>query len=281
MIFVSGAPGNVGTELVRLLSARGHQVRALIRRPEAAERLHFAGVEAVLGDLTDRDSLERSLAGVDRVFVNSAVGQAILAQTNLIDAAKKAGVGHIVKLSWIDTSRSAAAPLFARSHAEVERHLRHSGIAYTILRATVFMQNHLELLAGQGAGVIYGASGEGKASLVDARDVAAVAAAVLTEAGHEGQTYMVTGPEALAKADAARIISKVTGRQVRYVNVSQEVMAENYHYLGWPHGWADELVDVEDLRVANRLATVTDVVERLAGKKPTSLEEFVREFAAP
>jgi uncharacterized protein YbjT (DUF2867 family) len=280
MIFVSGAPGNVGTELVRLLSARGHQVRALIRRPEAAERLAFPGVETVLGDLTDRDSLERSLAEVDRVFVNSAVGQVILAQTNLIDAAKTAGVGHIVKLSWIDASQSARAPLFARSHAEVESHLRHSGIAYTIVRATVFMQNHLQLLAGQGKGVIYGASGEGKASLVDARDVAAVAAAALTEAGHEGQTYMVTGPEALAKADVARIISKVTGRQVRYVNVSPEQMAENYHYLGWPHRWADELVAVEDLRVANRLATVTDVVERLAGKKPTSLEEFVREFAA-
>ena len=123
------------------------------------------------------------------------------------------------------------------------------------------------VLAGQGAGVIYGASGEGRASLVDARDVAAVAAAALTEAGHEGQTYMVTGPEALAKADVARIISKVTGRQVRYVNVSPEVMAENHHHLGWPHRWADELVAVEDLRVANRLATVTDVVERLTGKK--------------
>lgn len=281
MIFVSGAPGNVGTELVRLLSARGHQVRALIRRPEAAEQLSFAGVETVLGDLADRDSLERSLVGVDRVFVNSAVGQVILAQTNLIDAAGTAGVGHIVKLSWIDASESARAPLFARSHAEVESHLRHSGIAYTIVRATVFMQNHLQLLAGKGKGVIYGASGEGKASLVDARDVAAVAATALTETGHEGQTYMVTGPEALAKADVARIISKVTGRQVRYINVSPEQMAENYHYLGWPYRWADELVAVEDLRVANRLATVTDVVERLTGKKPTSLEEFVREFAAP
>ena len=109
-------------------------------------------------------------------------------------------------LSWIDASESARAPLFARSHAEVESHLRHSGIAYTIVRATVFMQNHLQLLAGRGKGVIYGASGEGKASLVDARDVAAVAATALTETGHEGQTWSMIGrcrPDCCSSAPAS------------------------------------------------------------------------------
>ena len=199
MILVSGAPGNVGTELVKLLAARGHQVRVLIRRPEAAERLPFSGVETVIGDLTDCDSLERSLAGVDRVFVNSAVGPAILAQTNLVDAAKRAAVDHIVKLSWIGASEHLVALPFGRWHAEVESYLKASGVAYTILRASAFMQNHhLSHITTPLANTVFGAAGEGKAGFVDARDVAAVAASVLTESGHEGkQLYEVTGPEAV------------------------------------------------------------------------------------
>jgi uncharacterized protein YbjT (DUF2867 family) len=253
------------------------RVRVLVRTDAAAEQMRALSAEPALGDLSDDDTLMQSLTGADRVFLNSAMA-AIPAQKNLIDVAKSVGIRHIVKLSWIDTSRRPAAPPFARAHAEVESHLRESGIAYTILRATVFMQNHLQLLAGRGPGIVYGASGEGRASLVDARDVAAVAATVLTEGGHEGQVYEVTGPESLTKADAARIISKATGRQVRYINVSPDQMAENYHQLGWPGHWVDDLVAFDDLRKANRLAVVTDVVERLTGKKPTTFEEFVREF---
>jgi uncharacterized protein YbjT (DUF2867 family) len=278
MILVSGAPGNVGTELVKLLAARGHQVRVLIRRPEAAERLPFSGVETVFGDLTDCDSLERSLAGVDRVFVNSAVGPAILAQTNLVDAAKRAAVDHIVKLSWIGASEHLVALPFGRWHAEVESYLKASGVAYTILRASAFMQNHLSHITTPLANTVYGAAGEGKAGFVDARDVAAVAASVLTESGHEGKLYEVTGPEALSNAAVAAIISKVTGRHVRAVNVSLDQLTDNYVRLGWPDAWAQELVAIQELRAGGHLATVTDVVERVAGKKSTTFEEFVREL---
>jgi uncharacterized protein YbjT (DUF2867 family) len=228
MILVSGALGNVGTELVKLLSARGQQVRVLISRPEAAERLLFAGVETVFGDLTDRDSLERSLAGVDRVFVNSAVGPAILAQKNLVDAAEQAGVRHIVKLSWVGASAHLVALPFGRWHAEVESYLKASGVAYTILRPSEFMQNYLNHITSPQANVVYGAAGEGRAGFVDAGDVAAVAASVLTKGGREGRLYEVTGPEALSSAEVAAIISKVTGRHVRAVNVSLDQLADNY-----------------------------------------------------
>ena len=277
MILVSGAPGNVGTELVKLLSARGHQVRVLIRRPGSAERLPFSGVETAFGDLTDRESLERSLAGVDRVFVNSAVGPAILAQKNLIDAAEQAGVRHIVKLSWIGASAHLVAVPFSRWHAEVESHVKASGVACTILRASAFMQNHLNYITMPHANTVYGAAGEGKASLVDARDVAAVAAGVLAEGGHEGKLYEVTGPEALSNAAVAAIISKVTGRHVRSVNVSLDQLTDNYLRLGWPDAWAQELVAIQEVRAGGHLATGTDVVERVAGKKATTFEEFVRE----
>ena len=277
MIFVSGAPGNVGTELIRLLSARGHQVRALIRRPELAQSLPSSGVETALGDLTDHDSLGHSLAGVDRVFLNSAYGPAILAQKNLVDAAARAAVGHIVKLSWIGASAHLVALPFGRWHAEVESYLKASGVAYTILRASAFMQNHLHYITMPHANNVYDAAGEGKASLVDARDVAAVAAGVLAEGGHEGKLYEVTGPEALSNAAVAAIISKVTGRHVRSVNVSLHQLTDNYLRLGWPDAWAQELVAIQELRAGGHLAAVTDVVERVTGKKPATFEEFVRE----
>lgn len=280
MILVSGAPGNVGTELVRLLATRGHHVRALIRRPEAARSLSFAGVEIVSGDLTDGDSLKRSLAGVDRVFVNSSVGPAILAQKNLIDAAGRAGVRHIVKLSCLGASEHLVSLPFGRWHAEVEGHLKASGIAYSILRASTFMQNQLNHITLPHANAVYGAAGRGKASFIDARDVAAVAAIVLAEGGHEGKLYEVTGPEALSNAAVAAIIAKVTGRHVHSVDVSPDQLADDYLRTGWPDAWAEELAAIQGLQAEGRLATVTDVVERVAGKKPTAFEEFVREWAA-
>lgn len=280
MILVSGAPGIVGSELVRLLVAHSEPVRVLIRRPESAEKLAFAGVETALGDLTDRDSLERSLAGVDRVFVNSAVGPAILAQKNLIEAARQVGVRYIVKLSWLGASQHLVSVPFGRWHAEVESYLKASGVAATILRASAFMQNYLHVIVTPQANTIYGASREGRVGFVDARDVAAVAARVLEEGGHEGKTYEVTGPEALSNAALAAVVSKVTGRGVQAVNVSSDQLADNYHRLGWSDAWAQELAAIQELRAEGHLATVTDVVERVTGKKPATFEEFVREFAS-
>ena len=280
MIYVSGAPGNVGTELIRLLRARGHQVRVLIRKPDPAGTLPLSGVEIALGDLMDRDSLERSMAGVDRVFLNSAYGPAILAQKNLVDVAKRAAVSRIVKLSWMGASEHGVASPLGRWHAEVESYLKASGVPWTILRASAFMQNYLNHITMSREDTVYNAAGEGKASLVDARDVAAVAARVLSEGGHEGQVYEVTGPEVLSNAAVAAIIWKVTGRPVNSVDVSLDHLADVYLGAGWPGSRARELVALQASQAEGRLAVVTDVVERVASKKQMTFEEFVRERAS-
>lgn len=281
MIYVSGAPGNVGTELVRRLSARGERVRVLVRTPKAAALLSLPGVESVVGDLAEPASLEETLAGVTDVFVNSSVGPAIGAQKHLIDAARRAGASHIVKLSWMGASEEARRLPIARWHAQVERQLKDSGTPYTVLRANTFMQNYLHQITHGGQETIFGSAGEGRCSLVDARDVAAVAAEVLLDQATRGKVYEVTGPEALTAAQVADTISKVTGRHLRYVNLSSEGLAEGYQHAGWPEGWADELVAVGELQAQGYLSAVTDVVERVTGKKPLTFEEFVREFAQP
>ncbi len=265
MIYVSGAPGNVGTELVRLLSSRGEQVRALVHHAGAAQHLQFPGVETVVGDLAQRSSFAHTVAGADAVFVNSG-RESIFLQKNLIDAAAHAGVRLLVNLSWLGASEDSASQTIGRWHAEVERHLEDSGVSFTVLRASAFMQNYLGQVTAYDR--VYGTTTDGESSLVDARDVAAVAATVLTEEGHQGRLYEVTGPQALSNPAVATIISTVTGRNVHYTELSPELLADGYHRGGLPEWLAFDLVTAEAYRAAGHLSLVSDVVERVGGKKP-------------
>jgi uncharacterized protein YbjT (DUF2867 family) len=279
VIYVSGAPGNVGTPLVKLLADRGQQVRVLIHKPESAAALALPGVETVVGDLDDPASLDRSIASAETVFLNSGVGPPILAQKNLVDAAKRAGVKHIVKLSWVGAAKNSPVG-YGRMQAEAEEYLKASGVPYTILQANAFMQNILGqagAIASQDA--FYGSAGDGKASYVDTRDIAAVAAAALTEAGHEGQVYRVTGPDALAYADLAAIISRVTGRPINYVNLTGPQMEEGLKGFGFPDWLAADFVKTEAYQTEGGLAQVSDVVATVGKKAPTTFEAFAREFA--
>ena len=276
MIYVSGSPGNVGTKLVRLLAGRGEQVRVLVHDPEAAE-FALPGVETVLGDLAEPESFARTVVGADAVFVNSS-RRAISLQANLIAAAASAGVRRIVDLSWMGAATDSGSEAIGRWHAEVERHLVECGVAYTILRASAFMQNYVGQITVNDT--IVGTTATGRASLVDARDVAAVAATVLTDQGHEGRTYDVTGPQALSNPEVAAIISRVTGRRVRYVGTTPDLLADGYHRAGLPEWAALDLVAADVYRARGRLAQVTDVVERVGRKKPTTFEAFVHELTA-
>jgi uncharacterized protein YbjT (DUF2867 family) len=279
VIYVSGAPGNVGTPLVKLLADRGQQVRVLVHKPESAQALAFPGVETVVGDLDDPASLDSSIGGAETVFLNSGVGPPILAQKNLIDAAKRAGVGRIVKLSWVGAAPDSPVS-YGRMQSEAEEHLKASGVPYTILQAHAFMQNILGqagAIAAQDA--FYGSAGEGKASYVDTRDIAAVAATALMEPGHEGKVYRVTGPEALAYGDLAAIISKVTGRPISYVNLTGPQMEEGLKGFGFPDWLAADFVKTEAYQAAGGMAPVSDVVATVGKKAPTTFEAFAREFA--
>jgi uncharacterized protein YbjT (DUF2867 family) len=276
VIYVSGAPGNVGTELVRLLSNRGEKVRALIHDPGDLQHLALPGVETVPGDLAEPESLARTVMGADAVFINSS-RTAIALQANLIDAAVRAGVRLLVNLSWMGAAADSGSQTIGRWHAEVERHLKNCGVPYVVLRANAFMQNYLGQISVNDR--IFGTTATGEASLVDARDVAAVAATVLAEQGHEGRLYDVTGPQALSNPEVAAIISRMTGRKVRYVGSSPDLLADGYLRGGLPEWLAFDLVTTDVYRAAGHLAKVTDVIERVGGKQPTRFEAFVRELA--
>ena len=220
---VTGATGRIGSELVRELRARGLAVRALVHTPARATALTGQQVEMVPGDFADPDSLDRAVAGVEQVFLLSPPHpHQVQLQGNLVQAAQRAGVRHIVKLSALGASPDWPLPI-PRWHWETEQQIEQAGFAFTHLRPNYFMQMILTLapqVIQQGTLVV--PAGAGRVSMVDARDIAAVAVAVLVEPGHAGQVYEITGPEALSFVDVAQQLTATTGRPVKYVDISPE-----------------------------------------------------------
>ncbi|WP_460503286.1 NmrA family NAD(P)-binding protein, partial [Hymenobacter agri] len=212
-ILLTGATGTIGSELTKILIRRGVPFRALVRSlPAAAALQGQPGVELVVGDLDDPASLAPALVGVERTFLlTNSTERAEQQQLNFVQQARQAGVRQVVKLSQWAADRLSPVR-FLRYHAAVEEAIRASGLAYTFLRPNLFMQGLLgfrESIVHQG--VFFAAIGDARVSVVDIRDIAAAAAAALTESGHEGRTYNLTGPAALTHAEMASQLAQAQG----------------------------------------------------------------------
>lgn len=280
MILVTGATGATGGQVVRALSALGAPVRALVRNPAKAAAIAGPGVEIVIGDLERPETLDRALRGVRRMFLVSS-GDLRMAdlQGNAVAAARRAGVRHVVKLSAVGAGPDSPVQLL-RLHARIEEDIRHSGLAWTMLQPNFFMQNFLQFapaIAAQGA--FHAPAGDGKSSVVDVRDIAAVAVAVLTGANHAGKTYVVTGAEPLSYADAAAKIGTAIGRPVAYVNVPPEAARKSLLERGMPGWLADDLVALAAFYGSGQTAAVTPVVDQTTGRAPRRFDQFARELA--
>jgi uncharacterized protein YbjT (DUF2867 family) len=282
MILVIGGTGQVGSELLRELGTARAPFRALVRSAGRAEIVRKAGGEAVVGDLADASALRTGLEGARKVFLLTPPSPDIpVAEGRIVDLAREAGVEHIVKLSAVGAN--ALKPyFFARLHRESERRIESSGVPYTFLRPNFFMQNYLQFadtIRSQRA--ICAPAGGGRHADVDVRDVAAVAARVLTEDDHAGRIYELTGPEAQSFADAARKISKATGRDVAFVDVAPEEARKAMTSAGTPEWLADALIEIHAWFLRGEGTTngsaVTLAVEEVLDRPPRSFEQFVRE----
>lgn len=280
MILVTGATGKTGRHLTRELVRRGERVRAFVRNPAAAAAGLGPEVEMVAGDLDRTDTLEAAMSGVDLLYLLTPPSPRLAGvEAGAMEVARRAGVRRIVKHSAIDASPTARSSI-ARMHATSERVLAASGLDHTILRGSMFMQNFFlfaEIIAV--AGEIRAPMRNGRCAFVDCVDLAAVAAAVLTEDGHNRRTYVVTGPEALSAADAAVQLSAALGRPVRYVDCSPEEARAILRGLGSPE-WmvADMMASIETL-AAGEVDEVTDVVGRVGGRSPRTFAMFARDAA--
>jgi uncharacterized protein YbjT (DUF2867 family) len=211
MILITGASGNVGREVLKQIAATGARVRAAFQSAGKASSVP-SGVEVVTMDYKDPKTFA-VLEDVDRVFLVGPPTENLPAlERSAVNAIKDSGVRHIVKLS----AMGGREAIFPRQHAESEDYIKSSGVAYTFLRPNGFMQNFViyssPTINTQNA--FYGVQGDGKVSHVDIRDIAAVAVKALTEDGHEGKAYTLTGREALSNTRCAEILSEEIGREI-------------------------------------------------------------------
>ncbi len=280
-ILITGATGTIGSALVRTLTAQGVPVRIFVRNLEKAAALAAPTVDVAQGDLTDPASIAAAMEGIETVFLLTAAGPDQRTwQGNVVQAAVDAEVKHIVKLSALGVSPDSPIKL-ARWHADVEQQIVDSGLGYTFLHPHSFMQNLLgsiEPIKHQGA--FYGATRDGTFSAVDGRDVAAVAAVVVQDpAPHQGQTYAITGPEALSSADMAAQLSEALGKPVQYVDLPPEAFQQALVDAGMPSWLAETLKDLHLLFASGHTAAVSPVVADLTGQPGISFAQFARDYA--
>jgi uncharacterized protein YbjT (DUF2867 family) len=281
MILVTGATGQHGTALLRLLSARGIAARALVRNPAKTDVIAaLPPVEIVHGDMARPDTLATALRGVDRaILISSATPDMQEVQTNFIEAARRAGVRHVVKLSGIAPNLDSPFRL-ARMHGEIEKRLEASGMAYTHLRPGEFMTVYFRQASNIASkGALFLPMEDARIASIDIGDIAEIAATVLTESGHEGKIYPLTGPEALTMAEVAARLSAATGKPIRYVNVPPEDARRAQLAAGMPPFLADALFELFSERRRGIEAKVWPDSERLLGRRPTSFDEFARRNA--
>ena len=281
MLLLTGVTGKTGGASAQALLKKGVPLRAIVRNAEKAAALKDAGVELVIGDVTDPAVLEKAMTGVDKALMTMPNGEKQLElEKQFVDVAKRSGVRHVIKMSSMEAVADAKSPI-AKIHYASGQYLQKSGLAWTLIKPNFFMQNFLGSAGSiKEKGQFFLPMGEGKTVMADTRDIGAVVAAVMTGTGHEGKAYEVTGPEVLSFADAAARFSTVLGRKIEYVHVpmaAYRVTLSRFLTNEWHLNAVCELFqEIADTRTLH----TTDTVQKLTGKAPISLEQFVRDHQA-
>ena len=284
MILVTGATGTNGRLVVQALLAAGAPVRAMVQDSARAADLARLGAELAVADFDRPDTLDTALVGVERSLLLSAVDRQLVArETRFVERAKKAGVEHLVKFSAIG-AHPAAAFTFGRQHGAAERMIMDSGLPFTFVQPNFFMQNLLwsaETIKARGE--LSSSLGSTPASHVDARDIAAVIAATLTDPldRHAGRIHLVTGPAALSFDHVAETFSRVLQTPVRYRNLSDEQLKAGLLGAGQNEWLATALVELNAYARHGHASVVTDTVECITGRPARSLEQWLRDHTAP
>jgi uncharacterized protein YbjT (DUF2867 family) len=279
MILVTGATGTNGTGVLKRMAGRGLAIRAMVRSKPAPAAGALPGVEYVTADFDDAASIRLALTGVSRAFLTTNSTERVEAQQlGFVEQARAAGVRHIVYLSQLHAARQSPVR-FLRYHAVVEDAIGASGMAFTHLRPNLFMQGLLGFrssIASKGA--FFAPAGHAAVSIVDVRDIAEVAAAALTESGHEGKTYDITGPEAITHAEMASQLTSVLGRTVSFFDVPENIMREELLRFGIPEWQADGLIEDYAHYRRGEAADISTAVQDVTGRPPRAFQEFAADY---
>lgn len=276
MILVTGATGKIGSRLIPQLLTTGQPIRAFTRDARKLAQ-YQSQIEIVEGDFRDQTALQKAVTGMDKIFLlTTGFKQAAEAQSMILSAARSAGVRYIVKIS---TLQAGIPPLNATGeiHLQMEEEIRTSGLDYTFLRPTVFNTNTIWWFGRQikAGNVVRFTGGTGLTSPVDPYDIASVAAVALTQPGHSGKVYNLTGPELLTFADMVHQIGRVIEKPLTYEDLPLENVLGNLSNMGLPSEGLKEIGEILDDIAGNRFATVSPDIERVTGRPAHSFAEWV------
>lgn len=272
MILITTPNGKVGSEIIQHLTAQGHAVRAGAYTVAKAQEA-FPQAEVVPFDFEDEASIRAALQGVQALYLASPGPMDAAPVMRVADLAREAGVQRLVRLSALGADQGDT-PL-----RQIEEHVQGLDMAWTILRPNFFMQNFSTVNAAsiREQGAIFEAAEEARTSFVDTRDIAAIAVKALTEDGHAGQAYPITGAKAYNRAEVAAAIGQAIGKPVRYVPITDEQLRAAMAQMGAPSAYVELLSGLYQIVRAGWTEAVTDTVAQLTGRQPTTLEQFAQD----
>lgn len=278
MILITGATGNNGTEIIKQLAGQEGKVRAMVRSEPKPEN-KLAGVEYAIADFDSPESVRRALDGVERAFLTTNSTERVEEQQlNFVEQARAAGIRQIVYLSQLHACRNSPVR-FLRYHAVVEEAIASSGLAFTHLRPNLYMQSLLGFRFSIAAeGRFFAPMDDAAVSIVDVRDIAAVAVAALTQNGHENKVYDITGPQALTHRELAALFTAGLGKPVSFVDVPEGAMRQALLQFGFPEWQADGLIEDYAHYRRGEAAGVSSAVHEVTGRPARSFSDFAADY---
>ena len=280
MILVTGASGNVGKTVLQEVAKSGAKHRAMYRSAAEAAKAP-AGTETVIADFAKPETLSAALKGVESVYlVCSPIPELVQLESNMIDACVAAGVRHVVQNSAVGAGDYDKS--FPSWHRKVEEKLKETRLAWTILRPNSFHQNVVAFFAPtiRTQGLFYNSMRDAKNSFLDVKDIAVVAARSLAGGEHAGKIYDLNGPEAIDYTELARKISKVAGREVKYVDIPMDAQRKALLEQGTPEWLVSALLDLQQYYLSGKGGETDGLLQKLLGRAPITMDEFLKENAA-
>lgn len=286
-ILVTGATGTLGREVVKQLSGNTSDVKikAAVHSVENTKKVQREKVETIQIDYDKLESLSPAFNGVDKLFLLTHPStKTVEHESNLVNEAKKSGVRHIVKQSVMGADLNADVEIM-RLHRQAEQIIEESGIQFTFLRPNEFMQNfvnfHSHSIKNNNA--LYLPAQDAKVSIVDVRDIGAVAVKILTngreDGMHNNKVYLITGPEAISYYQAAEILTTATGKKVDYISISDEEARGGMKEMGMDDWLISTILELYTYFRKGYASQVSSAVEEVTGKKPTTFAQFTNDYA--
>jgi len=283
-ILVTGASGNIGSEIVNQLLgvAPAVSIKAAVHSRQNVKKVKDGDrVKVIPIDYNESDTLRQALKDVDKLFLLTPdVPNAAHLASNAVTEAKKAGIRHIVKQSVMGADLEADVGTM-RLHRQVEDIIEQSGIPFTFLRPNEFMQNFINFHSPsiKGNNAFYIPLEDAKVSLVDVRDIAAVAVKSLTDEDlHKNKTHLITGPEALSYHQVAEILSNRIGRKINYVNISDEEARAAMKEIDMSDWLINTVSELSDYFRKGKASEISSAVEEVTGNKPISFSQFANDY---